>query len=138
MASQFNLRPVHRATHASGLWTTVRICLAMALALLMLPFLAFLPPRQEPSLAASAASPSANPARTLSWPADRNATDYVAQLLRQHRLVYVTLPVTPTVILPGSLLGGSYVWRVYAGYGPIDENRRRGPIAQGTFTVGVD
>jgi hypothetical protein len=103
--------------------------------LALLPLLAFLPPRQAPTMAAASAPTTAGSQRTLAWPADPRATYYVVQLLRGNRLVHVSLPPSETASLPASLRPGSYTWRVYAGYGTIDANQRRGPIATGSFTV---
>ena len=121
------LRGVHVA---NGLATALVVLIALV------PLLAFLPPRQAPSVGASAdAATSAPQPRTLAWPAQPHADYYVVQLLRGGRVVWTSIPQEPTVDLPAALSAGTYTWRVESGFGPIDRNEHRGPIATGTLAV---
>ncbi len=117
-------------TLANGVATALVVLIALV------PLLAFLPPRQAPSVGARAdAATNAPQLRTLSWPAQLDADYYVVQLLRQGKVVWTSLPQEPTADLPAALSSGTYAWRVYSGFGPIDRNEHRGPIANGTFEV---
>ena len=112
-----------------------RATVAIALLLVLLPFAAFLPPRGAPTLAAEpeAVEPGGARVMRLAWPTDPSATYYVVRLLRGDRVVRTALPGTPTVDLAGPFAPGTYTWRVFAGYGTIDANRTRGPIAEGAI-----
>jgi hypothetical protein len=76
------------------------------------------------------------PERTLRWRADDRSDYYVLQILRAGRLAHVSLPSEPVAAIPTVLPPGDYFWRVYAGYGRVDDNQRRGPISTGAFSVG--
>lgn len=112
----------------------VNLAMAAALAAFVaIPFLAFLPPRQGPTIIASAGMTTG--AETLAWPRDPRATYYLVDVRHGDQRVLRSLPDLPTVDLPPTLRPGTYTWVVYAGIGPIDKEKLLGPIARGTFTV---
>lgn len=102
----------------------------IAALVIALPCLAFLPPRQQPSLVErETASPSAR--SRITWDADPAADYYVVEFVIHGRLVAVRTPSAPAVSVPPAVSRGAR-WRTFAGYGPIAARNTRGPIASGT------
>jgi hypothetical protein len=102
--------------------------------LLVVPLLAFLPPRQAPRLVGPSAEAGVVAPRALRWAADPRANYYLLRIFLHDRLVHRTIVRAPTAVVP-PLPDGIYDWDVYAGYGRTGQLIRRGPIADATFTV---
>ena len=102
--------------------------------LLVVPLLAFLPPRQAPRLVGPSAEAGVVAPRALRWAADPRANYYLLRIFLHDRLVHRTIVRAPTAVVP-PLPDGVYDWDVYAGYGRTGQLIRRGPIADATFTV---
>lgn len=103
---------------------------ALAMLFLALPSLAFLPPRQAPTLEAH--DPAA--AAEISWTPDPSADYYALELLTGGHLARVVHPVSPPALV-GRLPPGTYTWRVFSGYGAVADANTRGPIDGGTVVV---
>ena len=102
--------------------------------LLVVPLLAFLPPRQAPRLVGPSAEAGVVAPRALRWAADPRANYYLLRIFLHDRLVHRAIVRAPTAVVP-PLPDGVYDWDVYAGYGRTGQLIRRGPIADATFTV---
>ena len=98
--------------------------------LALLPFLAFLPPRDAPTVVDSSAQALPPPHGWLAWPPHEGADSYVVQILDAGHPIHATVATKPNAPVPGTLRPGVYTWRVF-----VDDNERRGPIAQGSFDV---
>lgn len=101
---------------------------------LVLPSLAFLPPRNAPTL--DARSPALYPPQTISWQVDPSARYYLFELFSGRRRTSAVWTRTPSVTLDSrQALPGRYWWRVR----PAPSRSAAGlagPIASGTITLG--
>jgi len=109
----------------------IGIAAVLATAVLALPSLAFLPPRQQPTLPQTVALSSAAGPR-INWTGDPDADYYVVEFLVDGRLAAVTRRSEPSATVPASLVGRGTAWNVFAGYGPVAAHDTRGPIASGS------
>lgn len=113
----------------------IAIAAVLATAVLGLPSLAFLPPRQQPTLAPTAAVSSASRPR-IDWKGESAADYYVVEFLVDGRLAAVVTPSDPAAAIPASLVGRAATWHVFAGYGPVSQLNTHGPIASGSIAPG--
>jgi hypothetical protein len=108
---------------------------ALAVFVLVLPSLAFLPPRQQPTLGTPVERPP-SPGR-IEWSADPNADYYLVEFLVDGRLAAVIRQSEPAAPIPVSLASHLTTWHVFAGYGPVASHNTRGPIATGSIVPGT-
>ena len=93
----------------------------------LVPLLAFLPPRQAPSVRRACRCSDDGPTAPVARVADAGS----CRLLRRATSARApdrldVAPAEPTADLPAALRSGTYTWRVDAGFGPIDRNVHRG------------
>ena len=130
-ANPISTKPV--GTNPAGTRGLIASAPVLAL-LLVVPLLAFLPPRQAPRLVGPSAEAGVVAPRALRWAADPRANYYLLRIFLHDRLVHRAIVRAPTAVVP-PLPDGVYDWDVYAGYGRTGQLIRRGPIADATFTV---
>jgi hypothetical protein len=104
--------------------------------LVLVPLLAFLPPRQAPRLVGPSAEAGVTAPQALRWAADPRANYYVLRIFRDRRLVRRLVASRPTAAV-APLPNGVYSWDVYAGYGRVADAVTRGPIADPEVPGGV-
>jgi hypothetical protein len=122
-------RPARTAQHRFRLSSLVTAT-ALAMLFVALPSLAFLPPRQAPTIGARGPAT----ATEISWTVDPSADYYVLELLTHGRLARVAHPAAPPARLD-ALAPGTYTWQVFSGYGAVADANTRGPIDGGTVVV---
>jgi hypothetical protein len=107
----------------------------IALFFVALPSLAFLPPRQAPTLALEAEPASRGEPTIITWQPDPMADYYVFELSEGGRLVQLETVQNASVTVAASLPPGRYSWQVLAGDGPVRDHDTHGPVAGGTLTI---
>ena len=122
--------PARRAHGSSVVAATL-----IALFFLALPSLAFLPPRQAPTLALEAEPASPGEPTIITWQSDPMADYYVFELSGGGRLVQLETVQNASVTVAASLPPGRYSWQVLVGEGPVRDHDTHGPVAGGTLTI---
>jgi hypothetical protein len=115
----------------TALAAEIAIMVTVATLVIVLPSLAFLPPRQRPTLPHKTLSPA--PSAQIVWNTDPAADYYLVEFLVGGRLVAVRTPSEPTLSIPPSAASDGAAWRVFAGYGPVAAHNTSGPIASGSI-----